>query len=254
VLVTSLPRLETLQVRVVTRCAVEKPYPLALADEYGFPLQQHLVGSEPFFAVQDWISGLARSKCPSRLWYQMKRRTSAKGALFGGRILKLAYRASNGRAYQMDFADEKALYEVALKLRANTPALHAVWRRLWDSAIGISSCSPETAKQMVAWMHNTHGSGVYRGLFLQALSDALHFSEPQFDNPAYLAIFKFVWAGVWKGFFYKPNPTDAEIGFARELVRDYYLTLVELVEKEPPFMSLKRAFAICDEATRKMVE
>jgi hypothetical protein len=107
---------------------------------------------------------------------------------------------------------------------------------------------------MVAWMHNTRGSGVYRGLFLQALSDALHFSEPQFDAPAYLALFKFVWTGVWKGFFYKSNPTDAEIDFARELVRDYYLTLVELVEREPPFMSLRRALAICSEATRKMVE
>jgi hypothetical protein len=232
----------------------EDLFPLALARQYAFPLQHHLINGAPFFAVQDWISGLTRAKSPSRLWYQIKRRAATRGFAFGGRIVKLPYRAANGRVYQMDFAELKPLYEIALKLRANTPALDAVWRHLWDAGMHLSSVDPSKVEDWIAWMHKARGNGIYRGLFLQALSDALHFSEPQFDNAAYRAIFKFVWTGVWQGFFYKPNPTEDEIDFARMLVRDYYLTLVELVEKAPPFISLKRALAICDQAIYKMVE
>lgn len=229
----------------------ENFFPLTLAQDYQFPLQHHLVDNEPFFAVQDWIRGLTRSKSPSRLWYQIKRRTAAKDVKFDGRILKLPYRASNGRLYQMDFAEWKPLCEIALRLRANTPALNALWRHLWDTGMRLAAADPSKAEEWLAWMHNRRGNGVYKGLFVQAVQDALLCATPRYQSPDYVKIFQRT-AQALRWIAYMPNQSDHSKRVAQLLVEDFYTIIAELTSDKPLFLPVARWLAIIDSAIERM--
>lgn len=39
----------------------QRPLPLIIAESFGFALQFHVVEGKHFFAVQDWIAGVAQS-------------------------------------------------------------------------------------------------------------------------------------------------------------------------------------------------
>jgi hypothetical protein len=225
----------------------EDLFPLALARQYAFPLQHHLINGAPFFAVQDWISGLTRAKSPSRLWYQIKRRAATRGFAFGGRIVKLPYRAANGRVYQMDFAELKPLYEIALKLRANTPALDAVWRHLWDAGMHLSSVDPSKVEDWIAWMHKARGDGVYKGLFVQAVQDALLCSAPRYKLPAYVRIFQRTARALY-WFTYMPNQSDLSKKVVRALLEDFYAGIAELADDELLFLPVSRWLSIIERA------
>lgn len=56
-----------------------RPLPLIIAERYGFPLQCHEVDGKCWFAVQDWIAGVARTGEPRDFWYQLQKRLKKAG-------------------------------------------------------------------------------------------------------------------------------------------------------------------------------
>jgi hypothetical protein len=217
----------------------EEFFPLALARDYAFPLQHRVIGSQPFFAVQDWIGGLTHCKSPSRLWSQIKRRAAAKGFAFSGRILKLPYCAANGRVYQMDFAELKPLYEIVLKLRANTPALNAVWRYLWDAGVMLNSADPSASENWIAWMHHTRSRDLYtRCAAMLGATVSIYMLISEF--------FSVRRALYW--FTYMPNQSDSSKKVARALVEDFYTGIAELIDAEPLFLPVSRWMSIVERA------
>jgi hypothetical protein len=242
----------------------EEFFPLALARNYAFPLQHHVIGGQPFFAVQDWIGGLTDCKSPSRLWSQIKRRATAKGFAFSGRILKLPYRAANGRVYQMDFAELKPLYEIALRLRvrdrfveskngkrmrvkAESPVLNSVWRYLWDAGVMLNKVDPSKVEDWIAWMHNTRGNGVYKGLFMQAIQDAVECPAPRFQLSAYVKIFNHVARKLRR---LSNLPADADLlKFGdRRLMAAVFESIATIVRDDQLFLPLKTCLSTIDAA------
>src|SRR3990172_1033853 len=68
-------------------------------DWAAFPLASHDIDEQRYYAVQDWIKGVAQTPNAPRFWEKIRKRyielsTSCR---------QLPYVAKNGRTYQMDF-------------------------------------------------------------------------------------------------------------------------------------------------------
>ncbi len=142
----------------------QRPLPLIIAESFDFALQFHVIDGAHFFAVQDWIAGVAQTDNPRRLKSDMGRRFSQLYAA----CVQLEYAAPNGKSYKMDFADSITLYEITMRMGANTGIRNRVLRYLANSGeamdqirrnpavaleIGIRLTSPATAieKAKDAW-------------------------------------------------------------------------------------------------------
>ncbi len=76
-----------------------------------------------YYAIQDWIAGLASTtdRNASKVWAKMKVELSTSGR-------QLPYLASNGKKYTMDFGTDRDLYLIAQRMRstATRPNLEAI--------------------------------------------------------------------------------------------------------------------------------
>lgn len=115
----------------------KKRPPLRAADIYGFTLQHYVQGDGThFYSIQDWIMGVAQTadtQQAKNIFQQFKvRRTS-----YIKTLVQLPYVASNGRTYQMDFANEKTLYSITQYLRAETGIRDKVLEFLSDAGVAV---------------------------------------------------------------------------------------------------------------------
>src|SRR5438477_11077163 len=99
----------------------KRPLPEIIAEHYGFPLA--LVDVEDgtrYYAVQDWIRGVAQTSDPTKFWNAMKRRlkTAKIDLSIGCRLIP--YRLPDGRTYQMDYATATGLYQITQRMVANS--------------------------------------------------------------------------------------------------------------------------------------
>lgn len=94
---------------------------LVVAGAHNFPLQ-HVVTSDGhvFYAVQDWIAGVAKTGQPSDFWQALKKRTRKMGIELSTSCRQLPYLASNGREYKMDYADGETLYLITQHMGVDT--------------------------------------------------------------------------------------------------------------------------------------
>jgi hypothetical protein len=93
-----------------------QPLPLLIADSEGFALQHHQIDGVLWYAVQDWITGVAHTDNASTFWKKLQKRTVP----MTGMVEKMAYKARNGKTYQMDFATDETLYLITQRMDANT--------------------------------------------------------------------------------------------------------------------------------------
>jgi hypothetical protein len=147
----------------------------------------------------------------------------------------------------MDFAELKPLYEIALKLRANTPALNAVWRHLWDVSVMLNGADPSASENWIAWMHHTRGRDLYKGLFVQAVQDALRCSAPRYQLHAYIRVFQRAARALY-WFTYMPNQSDSSKKVVRALVEDFYTGIAGLIDEAPLFLPVSRWISIVERA------
>lgn len=88
------------------------PLPLIVARKWGFPLAYIETEEGFYFAVQDWIRGLADGtpRQIANIWVNLKAKTHISN-------VTLPYVASDGKTYQRDHTDDKGLYLIAQNLR-----------------------------------------------------------------------------------------------------------------------------------------
>lgn len=80
-----------------------RPLPEIIADHFGFPLAYHDVEGVRYYAVQDWILGVAQpASHPGTFWTEMKRRLERLNINIAPMCKKLPYLAENNKRYSMD--------------------------------------------------------------------------------------------------------------------------------------------------------
>lgn len=126
-----------------------RPLPEIIADVEGFPLAyvDHEDGKR-YYAIQDWILGVAMTDNPRRLWSDLKSRLKkSKNREVYESIVQLPYLAKNNRYYQMDYATAESLYQIAQRMDVNTGRRDQVLQFLARSGVTLDEMriDPEQA-------------------------------------------------------------------------------------------------------------
>src|SRR5579859_4060817 len=88
-----------------------------------FPLAYKDVDGKRYYAIQDWIRGVAQSsdtRAASELWRFMKARLKKMGVETRAWCASLNYRASDGKNYKRDHTDGEGLYRITQRMDVNT--------------------------------------------------------------------------------------------------------------------------------------
>lgn len=130
-----------------------QPLPLQVAGQHGFSLQYHTQSDDTIvYAIQDWIAGVAKTDNPKRFWDDVQKRTRKSGIELYASCVKLPYRASNGRTYQMDFTSDVMLYQITQRMSAETGIRNEVLSFLAKAGAFVDELrqDPEAAQQKIA--------------------------------------------------------------------------------------------------------
>lgn len=179
-----------------------RPLPLIIAERFGFPLQCHEVDGKCWFAVQDWIAGVARTDEPRDFWYQLQKRLKKAGVELSTWCRQLPYQASNGKTYKLDFATDEGLYLITQRMDAETGlrnevlrylakagALTDAMRRDPDLALQIGVRGHLARGKSPEWIEERTSGMVARRVFLDAIRDAVY-------NPNYAQSTNAVYVGL----------------------------------------------------------
>src|SRR5688572_13731372 len=98
----------------------KRPLPEIIAGHYGFPLAYHDVESVRYYAVQDWIRGVARPADARLYWSVMQKRFKKSGVEMYTWCIHLPYKATDGKKYKVDYAAAHGLYMITQRMDANT--------------------------------------------------------------------------------------------------------------------------------------
>jgi hypothetical protein len=85
-----------------------------------FPLQFHDVEGVRYYAVQDWILGVAQTEYARRFWTQIKGRLKKARIELYPPLIKLPYLATNNNHYQLDFATASIIWTITLSMSRST--------------------------------------------------------------------------------------------------------------------------------------
>ncbi|MHB8627620.1 MAG: hypothetical protein ACYDBJ_10555 [Aggregatilineales bacterium] len=96
-----------------------------------FPLAYHNIGGKRYYAIQDWIRGVAQTENPRRFWSDLKKRFEKIGIELYAWCVQLPYRASNGKRYDIDHTDEEGLYRITQRMGVNTGLAERILDFLW---------------------------------------------------------------------------------------------------------------------------
>jgi hypothetical protein len=74
----------------------KRPLPEIIAAYCGFPLASKPAEGKQYYAIQDWIRGVAQTNEPRKFWDQMKRRLKKAGVELSLSYRQFSYTASAG--------------------------------------------------------------------------------------------------------------------------------------------------------------
>jgi hypothetical protein len=174
-------------------------------DWAAFPLTSHDVEDQRYYAVQDWIIGVAQTDDARIVWAKMKRRYPQ----LLPSCQQLPYVAKNGRTYQMDFATDETLYKITQHMDASTGIRNHVLDYLAKAGVKLDEyrLNPDQAimdglggipthqlrgphKDDPAWVEARLMGVVSRKEFTEALRDFVHNPDyPRATNEVYLGVF-----------------------------------------------------------------
>lgn len=101
-----------------------RPLPEIIASDHEFSLAYHDVDGVRYYAVQDWVKGVAQLadyKAAGNFWRAMKRRlTTDQVNQISTRCTHLPYRATDGKSYKIEHADAETLYGITQRMGVNT--------------------------------------------------------------------------------------------------------------------------------------
>ena len=124
-----------------------RPLPELIADQAGFALAYADVDGERYYAVQDWIVGVAHSIEPRKFWSAMKTRLKKAGVELSPLCRQMPYRTSNGKIYKLDFATARVLYQITQRMDVNTGLRDKVLKFLAQAGVVVDEfrIDPEQA-------------------------------------------------------------------------------------------------------------
>ncbi len=100
-----------------------------------FPLAWHDVEDKRYYAVQDWIIGVAQPANASNFLVKMKRRLKKAKIEVVTWCHQLPYTASNGKKYNVDFATAEGLYIITQRMDAETGLRDRILRFLAKAGV-----------------------------------------------------------------------------------------------------------------------
>jgi len=149
----------------------DRPLPELIADQYDFKLNllNHENGKR-YYAVQDWIAGVAQTKQPARFWNELNRRAVKAGypELFAS-CEKLSYTADNGKTYKMDFATAETLYQITERMSDESGIARQIKTYLAKAGVVVDDLRIEPKKPTV----------VFQSSGLKALKEIVQALEDQ---------------------------------------------------------------------------
>lgn len=212
----------------------DRPLPEIIADGGDgwnvFPLA-FIDDQERYYAVQDWIQGVAQTDNPRKFWNSMKKRTVAmmETVEMRTRFTTLPYIASNGRTYQMDFATAEGLYLITQRMSAETGIRNKVLAYLAKAGVQLDQMRIDPGLALDAgiagyqhkgkderWIEARTTGKISRQHFTEALRDALLNPEPKHYGQATNALYVGLCARTTK-------QLRAELGLAGKAnLRDHF--------------------------------
>jgi hypothetical protein len=122
------------------------PLPLIVAKRWNFPLAHIETANGTFYAVQDWIRGLTGEENTSNLWSMFKKTDAGKQTV--NSLVRLPYKASDGKTYKRDHTTDKGLYLIAqyLRVKHDRPVLDEIRRFLAASGAFVDAVRREPDK------------------------------------------------------------------------------------------------------------
>jgi len=118
----------------------KRPLPEIIASNYDFPLAFHDLDDMRYYAVQDWIRGVAQidnAEAVSKFWLNMKKRLNKAGIETSLWWRSLPYHASDGKIYKRDHANAETLYRLTQRMDAQTGLRDDVLKFLAKSGVVI---------------------------------------------------------------------------------------------------------------------
>lgn len=113
-----------------------RPLPEIIAATCGFPLSYHDIDGVRYYAVQDWIAGVAQTESPSDYWVRLKQRVKRSGIELSTSCVQLSYLAANGKRYKMDHVDNATLFMITQRMDA-TSALRNKILEYFTKIVGL---------------------------------------------------------------------------------------------------------------------
>lgn len=176
-----------------------KPLPEIIADKNHFPLQLYDTDNGRVYAVQDWIKGIAQTDNPRRFWTDLKNRARKAGNELYARCVQLPYKATDGKKYQVDYADAEMLYLITQRMDTETGLRNKVLAYLAKAGVVIDEIrrNPETAAGMIDALETRHqqlreGGKAKRNMLTAAAKETHAQSRPDYvalTNAEYTVLF-----------------------------------------------------------------
>jgi hypothetical protein len=128
------------------------PLPERIAHLYNFALAYHDVDGQRYYAVQDWIAGVAKVANTRAFWDAMKRRAKKLNVELSTLCRQLPYLATNGKRYKMDHADAETLYKITQHMDTNTGLRNDILAYLAKSGVIVDQLyrDPENAAEVIS--------------------------------------------------------------------------------------------------------
>ena len=123
-----------------------------VSQEHEFPLQRAtLPDGREMYAVQDWLSGVAKPSDVRVFWQQMKKRLKKSQSHLYTACIQLPYLASDGKNYKMDYADGQTLYGITQHMGVDTGIRNQVLTHLAKTGAFIDAArrDPEQAELVI---------------------------------------------------------------------------------------------------------
>lgn len=120
--------------------------------EHNFPLQRvTMPDGREMYAVRDWLSGIAQTDNPSRFWADLKKRMKKADVHVYASCVQLPYTASDGKTYQMDYADGQTIYTITQHMGVDTGVRNTVLSYLAQSGVFVDAArrDPEAAETAI---------------------------------------------------------------------------------------------------------
>ena len=133
--------------------ADDRPLPERIAAHYGFSLASYddLEHGKRFYAIRDWIAGVAQAADPGDFWKKLKKRVAKAGIDWGDMISPFPYKGSRRL---VDHGVAETLYQITQRMDANTGRRNEVLAYLAKAGVVLDEMyrDPDKADEIAVLM------------------------------------------------------------------------------------------------------